>query len=42
MNETEYYNFQTKKEEGILGYLLVYLLVKDGYILQIEFGRFCE
>lgn len=37
MDEIEYYNFQTKKEEGILGFLLVNLLVKDGYILQIDY-----
>lgn len=38
MDETEYYNFRIKKEEGILGFLLVHLLVKDGYILQIDYS----
>ena len=35
--EKEYQNFQAKEKEGILGFLLVNLLVTDGYILQLDF-----
>ena len=35
--EKEYQNFQAKEKEGILGFLLVNLLVTDGYILQMDF-----
>lgn len=36
-DEKEYQNFQAKEKEGILGFLLVNLLVTDGYILQLDF-----
>lgn len=36
-DEKEYQNFQAKEKEGILGFLLVNLLVTDGYILQMDF-----
>lgn len=36
-DEKEYQNFQAKEKKGILGFLLVNLLVTDGYILQLDF-----
>lgn len=36
-DEKEYQNFQAKEKKGILGFMLVNLLVTDGYILQLDF-----
>lgn len=36
-DEAEYRNYRMAGEEGILGFLLVNMLVTDGYILQMDY-----